>query len=416
MSKHIGPHKNMLTVENQPGKNQAAPLADRMRPQTLEDFFGQQELVGENSFLRKAILADQVPSMILWGPPGSGKTTLAAVIAKVTKADFIKISAVTSGIKELRKTISKAEENQWQKKKTILFVDEIHRWNKAQQDALLPHVERGLMTLIGATTENPSFEVNSALVSRSRVFVLSKLETPDLEKIIEKALSDKEKGLGDEKIEITPEIIKEVALLSNGDARMALNTLEAATNQSKTITRELLKQIIQKSHLYYDKGGEEHYNIISALHKSMRGGDSDASVYWLARMIEGGEQPTYIARRLLRFASEDVGLADNFALVLANNVFDACHKLGYPECSVHLAQLVVYLAKAPKSVSSYFAYNKAKKDVEEFGNLPVPMHIRNAPTKLMEKLGYGKGYKYTPVEDSSGQEYLPSSLRNKKYL
>ncbi len=395
---------------------QSGPLADRMRPQTLEDFFGQQELVGENSFLRKAILADQVPSMILWGPPGSGKTTLAAVIANVTNADFIKISAVTSGIKELRKTISKAEENQWQKKKTILFVDEIHRWNKAQQDALLPHVERGLMTLIGATTENPSFEVNSALVSRSRVFVLNKLETPDLEKIIEKALSDKEKGLGKEKIEITPEIIKEVAMLANGDARMALNTLEAATNQSKTITRELLKQIIQKSHLYYDKGGEEHYNIISALHKSMRGGDADASVYWLARMIEGGEQPTYIARRLLRFASEDVGLADNFALVLANNVFDACHKLGYPECSVHLAQLVVYLAKAPKSVSSYFAYNKAKKDVEEFGNLPVPMHIRNAPTKLMEKLGYGKGYKYTPVEDSSGQEYLPVKLKNRKYL
>ncbi len=395
---------------------QSGPLADRMRPQTLEDFFGQQELVGENSFLRKAILDDQVPSMILWGPPGSGKTTLAAVIANVTNADFIKISAVTSGIKELRKTISRAQENQWQKKKTILFVDEIHRWNKAQQDALLPHVEQGLMTLIGATTENPSFEVNSALVSRSRVFVLNKLETPDLEKIIEKALSDKEKGLGKEKIEITPEIIKEVALLANGDARMALNTLEAATNQSKTITRELLKQIIQKSHLYYDKGGEEHYNIISALHKSMRGGDADASVYWLARMIEGGEQPTYIARRLLRFASEDVGLADNFALVLANNVFDACHKLGYPECSVHLAQLVVYLAKAPKSVSSYFAYNKAKKDVEEFGNLPVPMHIRNAPTKLMEKLGYGKGYKYTPVEDSSGQEYLPEKIKNRKYL
>ncbi len=406
----------MQREENQSVKNQSQPLADKMRPQNLEDFFGQQELVGENSFLRKAILDDQVPSMILWGPPGSGKTTLAAVIANVTNADFIKISAVTSGIKELRKTIAKAEENQWQKKKTILFVDEIHRWNKAQQDALLPHVERGLMTLIGATTENPSFEVNSALVSRSRVFVLNKLETPDLEKIIEKALSDKEKGLGKEKIEITPEIIKEVAMLANGDARMALNTLEAATNQSKTITRELLKQIIQKSHLYYDKGGEEHYNIISALHKSMRGGDPDASVYWLARMIEGGEQPTYIARRLLRFASEDVGLADNFALVLANNVFDACHKLGYPECSVHLAQLVVYLAKAPKSVSSYFAYNKAKKDVEEFGNLPVPMHIRNAPTKLMEKLGYGKGYKYTPVEDSSGQEYLPVKLKNRKYL
>ncbi|KKP95432.1 MAG: AAA ATPase central domain protein [Candidatus Moranbacteria bacterium GW2011_GWD2_36_12] len=393
-----------------------APLADRMRPQTLEEFFGQQELVGEKSFLKKAIVDDQVPSMILWGPPGSGKTTLAEIIANETKSDFIKISAVTSGIKELRKTISKAEENQWQQKKTILFVDEIHRWNKAQQDALLPHVERGLMTLIGATTENPSFEVNSALVSRTRVFVLNKLEVEDLEKIIQKALTDKENGLGEKEIEIAPEMINEIALLANGDARMALNTLEAAANQSSIITRELLRQIIQKSHLYYDKGGEEHYNIISALHKSMRGGDADASVYWLARMLEGGEQPTYIARRLLRFASEDVGLADNYALMLANNVFDACHKLGYPECSVHLSQLVIYLAKAPKSVSAYFAYNKAKKDVQDFGNLPVPMHIRNAPTKLMEKLGYGKGYKYTPVEDSEGQEYLPNELKKRKYL
>ncbi len=395
---------------------QNVPLADKMRPQTLEDFFGQHELIGEESFLRKAIKDDQVPSMILWGPPGSGKTTLAQIIANVTKADFIKISAVTSGIKELRKTISKAQENEWQKKKTILFVDEIHRWNKAQQDALLPHVEQGLLILIGATTENPSFEVNSALVSRSRVFVLNKLEVVDLEKIIGKALTDNERGLGAKKIEATAEIIKEIALLANGDARMALNTLEAATNQNKIITRELLKQIIQKSHLYYDKDGEEHYNIISALHKSMRGGDANASVYWLARMIEGGEQPTYIARRLLRFASEDIGLADNFALVLANNVFDACHKLGYPECSVHLSQLVVYMANSPKSVSTYFAYNEAKKDVEFFGNLPVPMHIRNAPTKLMEKLGYGKGYKYTPLEDSGEQEYLPVKLKNKKYL
>ena len=395
---------------------QNAPLADRMRPRSLEEFFGQQELMGENSFLKIAIKNDQVPSMILWGPPGSGKTTLAAIIANETNADFIKISAVTSGIKELRKTISQAEENAWQKKKTILFVDEIHRWNKAQQDALLPHVERGLMTLIGATTENPSFEINSALVSRSRVFVLNKLEVQDLEKIIRSALDDKERGLGKMQIEIAPEMIKEIALLANGDARMALNTLEAAANQSKTITRELLRQIIQKSHLYYDKGGEEHYNIISALHKSMRGGDADAAIYWLARMIEGGEQPTYIARRLLRFASEDVGIADNFALVLANNVFDACHKLGYPECSVHLAQLVTYLAQSPKSVKTYFAYNKAKKDVEEYGNLPVPMHIRNAPTKLMEKLGYGKGYKYTPVEDSEGQEYFPKEIKNRKYL
>lgn len=395
---------------------QHAPLADRMRPQTLEEFFGQQELIGAGSFLRKAIKDDNVPSMILWGPPGSGKTTLAAIIANETNADFIKISAVTSGIKELRKTISKAQENEWQKKKTILFVDEIHRWNKAQQDALLPHVEHGLLILIGATTENPSFEVNSALVSRSRVFVLNKLEVKDLEKIIQKALEDGERGLGLKKIEITPEMIREIAFLANGDARMALNTLEAAANQNNVITRELLKQIIQKSHLYYDKGGEEHYNIISALHKSMRGGDADASVYWLARMLEGGEQPTYVARRLLRFASEDIGLADNSALVLANNVFDACHKLGMPECSVHLSQLVIYMANSKKSVSSYFAYNKAKKDVEEYGNLPVPMHIRNAPTKLMEKLGYGKGYRYTPLEDSSSQEYLPSELKKRKYI
>jgi putative ATPase len=399
--------------------NQHAPLADRMRPQTLEDFFGQQELMGENSFLKKAIMDDQVPSMILWGPPGSGKTTLATVIANVTNADFIKISAVTSGIKELRKVITTAQENLWQKKKTILFVDEIHRWNKAQQDALLPHVEQGLVTLIGATTENPSFEVNSALVSRSRVFVLNKLEVADLEKIIQAALADGENGLSLREIRISPEMVKEMALLANGDARMALNTLEAAANalrQGEEITHDLLRQIIQKSHLYYDKGGEEHYNIISALHKSMRGGDADAAVYWLARMLEGGENPTYVARRLLRFAAEDVGLADNFALVLANNVFEACHKLGMPECSVHLSQLVIYLAQAQKSVSAYFAYNKAKQDVQDFGNLPVPMHIRNAPTKLMEKLGYGKGYKYTPVEGSEGQEYFPQEIKKRKYL
>lgn len=401
---------------NQKTSLQYAPLAEKMRPQTLEEFFGQEELVGENSFLKTAIQNDSVPSMILWGPPGSGKTTLASIIANATHAEFIQISAVTSGIKELRKVMTQAQENEWQKKKTILFVDEIHRWNKAQQDALLPHVEHGLITLIGATTENPSFEVNSALVSRTRVFVLNKLEAENLEKILTSALANKEKGLGNKNVEISPELIKEIALLANGDARMALNTLEAAANKSNKITKELLKQVIQKSHLYYDKAGEEHYNIISALHKSMRGGDADAAIYWLARMIEGGEQPTYIARRLLRFASEDVGIADNFALVLANNVFDACHKLGYPECSVHLAQLVTYLAKAPKSVKTYFAYNKAKKDVEEFGNLPVPMHIRNAPTKLMEKLGYGKGYKYTPMEDSSEQEYLPSQLKNHKYL
>lgn len=396
--------------------NTNIPLADRMRPEKLEDFFGQEELVGEASFLRKAIEQDNVPSMILWGPPGSGKTTLAHIMAQETDARFMQISAVTSGIRELRKIIAEAKENEWQKKKTILFIDEIHRWNKAQQDALLPHVEHGLVTLIGATTENPSFEVNSALVSRTRVFVLKKLEAENIEKILQHALSDKEKGLGKMGIKIDEKVLKEMAALANGDARMALNTLEAAADSDKNITHELIRQVLQKSHLYYDKTGEEHYNIISALHKSMRGGDADASLYWLARMLEGGEDPIYVARRLLRFAAEDVGVADNFALVLANNVFEACHKLGMPECNVHLAQLVIYLARAKKNVAAYFAYGTARKDVEQYGNLPVPMHLRNAPTKLMEKLGYGKAYKYTPIEDSSGQEYLPKELKGRKYL
>jgi len=393
-----------------------APLADRMRPEKLADFFGQEELIGEKSFLRQAIQNDNVPSLIFWGPPGSGKTTLASIIAHETEANFVELSGVASGKKDLLAIIKEAKENKEKKIKTILFIDEIHRWNKAQQDALLPHVEHGVVTLIGATTENPSFEVISALVSRSRVLVLNKLEPEDIEKILEHALKDKEKGLGNKKIKIAKEVISHIARLANGDARMALNTLETASFQSDNITSELIKKVLQKSHLYYDKTGEEHYNIISALHKSMRGGDANAALYWLARMLEGGEEPRYVARRLLRFASEDVGLADNFALVLANNVFDACHKLGMPECSVHLAQLVIYLSKAPKSVEAYFAYGKARKDVEEFGNLPVPMHIRNAPTKLMEKLGYGKGYKYTPLEDSTGQEYLPAELKNRKYI
>lgn len=392
------------------------PLADRMRPQKLEDFFGQEELMGEKSFLRKAIQDDRVPSLIFWGPPGSGKTTLASIIASVTNSEFVVLSGVTSGKKDLLEIIKRAKESKEKNIKTILFIDEIHRWNKAQQDALLPNVEHGIVTLIGATTENPSFEVISALVSRSRVFVLKKLEAKDIEKILEHALKDKENGLGNEKIKISKEIITLISKLANGDARMALNTLEAAAQQNANITSELIKKVLQKSHLYYDKSGEEHYNIISALHKSMRGGDANAALYWLARMLEGGEEPRYVARRLLRFASEDVGLADNFALVLANNVFDACHKIGMPECSVHLAQLVVYLSNAKKSVSAYLSYGKAKKDVEEYGNLPVPMHIRNAPTKLMEKLGYGKGYKYTPLEDSTGQQYLPDELKNKKYI
>ncbi|MFA5306751.1 MAG: replication-associated recombination protein A [Candidatus Babeliales bacterium] len=396
--------------------NARIPLADRMRPTSLEDFHGQSSVVGEESFLRRAISSDTVPSMILWGPPGTGKTTLASIIAHETKADFVTLSGVASGKQELRDVVERADQNRLFAKRTILFIDEIHRWNKAQQDALLPHVEHGTVTLIGATTENPSFEVISALISRSRVFVLNKLEYADIEKILRRALSDCEKGLGALGIQIDDEVIQHLAKIANGDARMALNTLEAAAEQSSIITSEVLKKVLQKSHLYYDKNGEEHYNIISALHKSMRGGDANASLYWLARMLEGGEDPLYVARRLVRFAAEDVGLADNFALVLANATFDACHKLGMPECAVHLAQLVIYLARAKKSVSAYFAYGKAKKDIETYGNLPVPLHIRNAPTKLMEKLGYGKGYKYTPLEDSSDQEYLPKELRDRKYI
>ena len=389
------------------------PLPDLIRPQNLADFFGQEKLIGKTSYLFRAIESDAIPSMILWGPPGSGKTTLAHIIASATKSEFLKISAVSSGKKMLLEIIAKAGENKLQNKKTILFIDEIHRWNKAQQDALLPYVENGTITLIGATTENPSFEVNSALVSRTRVFVLEKLTPTDLEKIIERAL---EKIKANKKIKITSDTMKLLANLSNGDARMALNTLEACVNQTENITPELIKEVLQKSHLLYDKSGEEHYNIISALHKSMRGGNPDASVYWLARMIEGGEDPLYIARRLVRFASEDIGLANNTALLLANAVFDACHKLGYPECNVHLTQCVIYLAKSKKDITAYEAYGRAKKDVEKFGNLPVPLHLRNAPTKLMKELGYSKGYKYTPLEDSREQDYLPEELINSTYI
>lgn len=402
-----------------------SPLADRIRPKTLSEFFGQKKLVGKNSFLKSAIENDRVPSMIFWGPPGSGKTTLAQIIANLTKSDFVRLSAVTSGKKHLMEVIEKAQENKKLGKKTILFVDEIHRWNKAQQDALLPHVENGTIILIGATTENPSFEVIGALISRTRVFVLEKLAENDIGKILKRAIKiissthpPLSKGRTKEgfEIKISQDTVKLISELSNGDARMALNTLEAAMSISKNITDKLIKEVIQKKHLLYDKTGEEHYNIISALHKSMRGGDANAALYWLARMIEGGEDSLYIARRLVRFASEDIGLANNTALILANAVFDTCHKLGYPECNVHLAQCVIYLSKSKKDVRAYLAYGKAKKDVYEFGNLSVPFHIRNAPTKLMKDMGYGKGYKYTPLEESSDQQYLPDELKNRKYI
>ena len=393
------------------------PLADRMRPEKLEDFLGQDEIVGRGKLLRQAIESDQLPSIIFWGPPGSGKTTLAFIIAKQTKSEFIRFSAVTSGLKDLRAVIKKARENEIEDKKTILFIDEIHRWNKAQQDALLPHVEQGIITLIGATTENPSFEVRSALLSRCRVFVLKQLTKEHIVDIIKRTLQDKEKGLGKLKVKMDKNVIDALAQMSNGDARTALNTLEYASSISNKISIDVIKEAFQKSHLLYDKNGEEHYNVISALHKSMRGSNADAALYWLARMLEAGEDPLYIARRLVRFASEDIGLANSRALEQAVACYRACHFIGMPECNVILAQAVVYMAKCKKSNDLYTAYNKAARDVKERGNLPVPLHIRNAPTGLMKNLGYGKGYKYSPNFDyKDEQEYLPEKLKGRKYF
>ena len=390
----------------------------------MVDFLGQDEVIGEGKLLRKAIESDQMPSMIFWGPPGSGKTTLAAIIAKQTKSEFIQISAVSSGKKDLQAIIEQAKEKEKKGKKTILFIDEIHRWNKTQQDALLPFVEKGLITLIGATTENPSFEVRGALLSRSRVFVLKQLGKAHIIQIINRALKDKKNGLGDLKIAMDKKTIEALASMSNGDARVALNVLEYAAysspeNKSKKIeiTLDIIKEAFQKSHLFYDKDGEEHFNIISALHKSMRGSDADAALYWLARMLEAGEDPLYVARRIVRFASEDIGLANSRALEQAVAAYNACHFIGLPECNVILAQAVVYMAKCKKSNELYIAYGKAAKDVKEYGNLPVPLHIRNAVTDLMKEVGYGAGYKYSPNYNyQEKQDYLPEVLKGRKYL
>ncbi|MCK4525194.1 MAG: replication-associated recombination protein A, partial [Candidatus Andersenbacteria bacterium] len=388
-------------------KTHKIPLADRMRPKTLGDFVGQEKLLGEDKILRKAIEIDNIPSMILWGPPGSGKTTLASVIAEKTNGKFVKLSATTSGVKDLRSEIAKAEELKIKNIKTILFIDEIHRFNKSQQDALLPFVENGTIILIGATTENPSFEVNNALLSRCRVFVLEKLEAVHIVEILKKALENKINGLGKLEIKISEKDLKFLAEMSDGDARVALNALEFASDISKKIDKKIIEEALQKS-LAYDKNGEEHYNIISALHKSMRGGDADAAIYWLARMLEGGENPLYIARRLIRFASEDIGIANSLALDQAVAAYQACHFIGMPECGVNLAQAVVYMAKSKKSNELYKAYGKAIADVKNHGNLLVPLHIRNAPTKLMKDLDYGKGYKYSLDFDySEKQEYFP---------
>ena len=406
--------------------DKTSPLADRMRPESLTDFLGQDEIVGPGKLLGRAIAGDNLPSMIFWGPPGSGKTTLAHIIARETKAEFLRISAVTSGLKDLRLIIKKAKENNIENKKTVLFIDEIHRWNKGQQDALLPHVERGVLILIGATTENPSFEVRGALLSRCRVFVLKQLGEEELARIIKRALADKTRGLGELKIKIDDEAINLLARMSNGDARVALNVLEYVSSNPLdkggkgdliNISTDDIKQAFQKSYLLYDKDGEEHYNIISALHKSLRGSDANAALYWLARMLEAGEDPLYVARRLVRFASEDVGLANSRALEQTVAAYQACHFIGLPECNVILAQAVVYLAKCEKSNELYVAYGQAARDIKELGNLPVPLHIRNAPTKLMKDLNYGQGYKYSPDYGyKEKQEYLPEKLKGRKYF
>ena len=398
------------------------PLAERMRPQNLEEFIGQENLIGKGKFLRMAIESDKLPSMIFWGPPGVGKTTLAQIIAKKTKAAFRKLSATSAGLKDLRAIVDEAEANDRMRIATILFIDEIHRWNKKQQDALLPHIEKGIITLIGATTENPSFEVVGALLSRTRVFVFEKLDNDDIEKVIERALRDKQNGLGREKINIDKKAKEVLARLANGDVRTSLNILEYATNAIKNvkkrkITIKEIKEAAQKNALYYDKNGEEHYNLISALHKSMRGSDADASLYYLARMLAGGEEPLYIARRLIRFASEDIGIANSLALDQAIATYHACHYIGMPECGVNLAQAVVYMAKSKKSNALYLAYSRAMEDVEKFGNLSVPLRIRNASTKLMKDIGYGKDYKYSPqYEYREKQNYFPNELKNRKYL
>lgn len=405
------------------GNNLSQPLAARLRPKTLEEYVGQTHLLGKGKVLRRLIESDQISSMIFWGPPGVGKTTLARIIANTTKAAFIDFSAVTSGIKEIRSVMQKAEENRRYGEKTIVFVDEIHRFNKAQQDAFLPFVEKGSIILIGATTENPSFEVNSALLSRCKVFVLQELKTEELVQLLKRALAD-EKGFGTQNINIEKELLEMIAVFANGDARTALSTLEMAVlngdmdaGGATTVTRETLEQCTSKKSLLYDKTGEEHYNLISALHKSMRNSDPDAAVYWLARMLEAGEDPLYIARRVTRFASEDIGLADPKALEIAVAAYHACHFIGMPECSVHLTQAVVYMSVAPKSNALYMAYEHAKRDAAKMLAEPVPLVIRNAPTKLMQELNYGKGYQYAhnTEEKLTNMQCLPDSLLGTEY-
>ena len=398
------------------------PLASRLRPDDLDGFVGQEHLLGKGKILRQLIEQDKIPSMIFWGPPGVGKTTLAGIIAHKTHAEFINFSAVTSGIKEIKEVMAQAENSRRMGIKTVVFVDEIHRFNKAQQDAFLPYVEKGSIILIGATTENPSFEINGALLSRCRVFVLQALTQENLSSLLKKALKSP-KGLGYLDVDIDDHMLDMIAQFAAGDARTALNTLEMAVTNGEisadktAVTMEVLKQCIGKKSFLYDKKGEEHYNIISALHKSMRNSDPDAAVYWLARMLEAGEDPLYVARRLIRFASEDVGMADSQALPLAVAAYQACHFLGMPECNVHLSHTVIYLSMAPKSNSAYSAYETAKEDAQATMAETVPLNIRNAPTKLMEELHYGEGYVYAhdTGEKMARMQCLPDALTDREY-
>jgi putative ATPase len=420
----------------EPASDARMPLAARMRPRALDEIVGQEHIIGPGTVLRRAIESDHVPSMILWGPPGTGKTTLAEVIAGATHAWFIRLSAVTAGVVELRKAVETANERRKAyNQRTILFIDEIHRFNKAQQDAVLPHVERGVVILIGATTENPSFEVNAALLSRSRVFTLRALSDEQIEAIIQRALDDAGRGLGQLQATLQPNALHFLATAANGDARTALNALELAADATlpdesgqRLISVAAIEGALQHRALLYDKAGEEHYNLISALHKALRGSDPDASLYWLGRMLEAGEDPLYIVRRLIRFASEDVGMADPQALVVAVAAQQAVHFIGMPEGKLALAQLVVHLAAAPKSNALYMAYARVEQDVQQTRSDPVPLWIRNAPTQLMKDLDYGKGYIYShdayqqmAHDDPSRpppealQEYLPDNLKGRRY-
>ena len=398
------------------------PLAARLRPETLDEYVGQTHLVGKNGILRRLIENDSISSMIFWGPPGVGKTTLAQIIAHTTRSRFIEFSAVTSGIKEIREVMKQADTSSQYGQRTIVFVDEIHRFNKAQQDAFLPFVEKGSIILIGATTENPSFEINSALLSRCKVFVLKALTAEDIQSLLKRALTSP-KGFGGQRIVIANDLLAAIAEFANGDARTALSTLEMAVlngeevNGTTTVTKEIVEQCTSRKSLLYDKHGEEHYNLISALHKSMRNSDPDAAVYWLARMLESGEDPIYIARRVTRFAAEDVGLADPRALEIAVAAFTACRLIGVPECNVHLTEAVIYMALAPKSNAMETAYLTARKDALEHLAEPVPLVIRNAPTSLMKDIGYGKGYQYAHdyKDKLTTMQCLPDSLKDKTY-